>query len=107
MKDDNSEINTNAEMEYRRADSIIISITIRGRRLVPGIRDTTRIRMTIITVDSTVVTTDRMYELIDIALNRLLGMSCGVTSRANMVIPRAESIYHFTHPQEALHTYRS
>jgi hypothetical protein len=54
---------TNAEMAYRAADSTIISIAIRGRRLVPGMRDTIRIRITIMAVDSTVVAMDSENEL--------------------------------------------
>ena len=75
---------TNAEMEYRMADSTMISIAIRGWRVVPGIRDTIKIRMTIITVDSTVVTMDNENELSSTML-------CGsrVTLRPNIVIPRA------------------
>jgi hypothetical protein len=87
---------TNAEIEYRRADSTIISIATRGWRLAPGVPslcDTIRIRMTIITVDSTVVTTDSEYELRNTGREMLGGITCGVTSKPNVVIPRPESVY--------------
>jgi hypothetical protein len=99
---------TNAEMEYRAADSTIISTASRGLRLAPGIRDTVRTRKAIITVDSTVVTTDNVYELSSIALQMLSGMLCGITQRPNNVIPRAEGVYpKLICPQELLHTYRT
>jgi hypothetical protein len=62
--DDIIAVYANAEIEYRMADSIIISIATRGWRLAPGIRDTHRIWITIIKVDSTVVATDIVYALI-------------------------------------------
>jgi hypothetical protein len=67
---------TNAEMEYRAADSMMISIAFRGWWLAPGIRDTIRIRMTIITVDSTVVTTESEIELICTEFAMLGGIGC-------------------------------
>ena len=79
-------------MEYRAADSTIISIAIRGWQLAPGIRDTITIRMTIITVDSTVVATDSEYELIWTGMAMLFGINCGVTSKPNPVIPRAKTV---------------
>jgi hypothetical protein len=56
------EMYNKAKMEYRAADSTIISIAIRDRRLAPGIHDTFRNWMTIPTVDSTVVAIDSEYE---------------------------------------------
>jgi hypothetical protein len=93
-------------MQYKAADSTIISIAICGWRLAPGIRDTIKIRMTIITVDSTVVTRDSEYELTVTAVAMLLSISCGETSKANSVIPRAGSVYQLIHIKEPSHTYR-
>ena len=50
-------------------------------------------------VDSTVVTMDSEYELICTAQKRLVGITCGVTPKANIVIPRAESVYQLICPQ--------
>jgi hypothetical protein len=99
----NIEVYTNAEMEYRAADSTIISIAICGWRLAPGICDTIRIRMTIITVDSTVVATDNEYELSCTGLTMLSGIICGEIPKPNNVIPRAEnaSIHSLICPQES------
>jgi hypothetical protein len=41
-------------------------------------------------VDNTVVATDSEYELRYTGMIMLLGVGCGVTSRPNIVIPRAE-----------------
>ena len=61
--------------------------------------------MTIITVDSTVVTTESESELMVTALPMLTGIICEVTSKPTLVIPRAESVDQFICPQEVLHTY--
>jgi hypothetical protein len=96
---------TNAEMEYRAADSTMISIAICGLQLAPGICETIRIRMTIITVDKIFVITDSIYELINTAFPRLSEITCGVTAKPNSVIPRAESIQELIHSREPSHTY--
>jgi hypothetical protein len=83
---------TSPEIEYSIADSTRISITIHGSRLAPSIRDTIIIRMTIITVNSTVVATDSAYELSVTGLKVVYGIGSGVTSRPNSVIPRAENV---------------
>jgi hypothetical protein len=83
---------TNAEMEYRAADSRIISIAVRGWRLVPGIRDTIRIRKMIIAVHIMAVTRDRDNELTSTAWASLSGIKCGTTAKPKIVIPRAEII---------------
>jgi hypothetical protein len=106
VEDDRVKMYINAEMEYRAADSIIISIAIRGRWLVPGIRDTVRIRMTISTVHSTVVATDSEYELSSTGRPMLSGITCPETSKPNIVIPRAESVYQLITPEESSPTYR-
>jgi hypothetical protein len=94
---------TNAEMEYRRADSMTISIAIHGLRLAPGMRDTTRIRMTISTDDSTVVTTDSVYALSGIAFQMLAGKTCELILKPKNVIPVAKTVYQTICPPRADH----
>jgi hypothetical protein len=48
-----------AEIVYRAADSVMISATKRGCFEVPGIRDTRRIRVTMIMVERVVALTDK------------------------------------------------
>jgi hypothetical protein len=59
----------------------------------PGICDTTRIRMTIITVDSTVVATESEYALSCTGMEMVSGINCGETSKPNNVIPRTNNVY--------------
>ena len=54
----------NADMEYRAADSVMISAAKRGCFEAPGIRDTRRIRMTMILVETLVVATDNAIQAI-------------------------------------------
>jgi hypothetical protein len=97
---------TNAEMEYRTADSTIISIAILDGQLTPSICEFIRIWMIIIAVDSMVVVMDNEYELSCTALTMLSGIICGETLKPNNVIPRAENIYQFLCSHElSSHTY--
>ena len=50
---------TNAEIEYKAADSVMISAAKWGCFEAPGIQDTRRIRVTMIMVESVVVPTDK------------------------------------------------
>jgi hypothetical protein len=107
VSDDRIEAYTNAEIEYRAADSTIISVAVRCWKLAPGIRDIFRIRMTMINVDSTVVATDSEYELSCTGMAMLLGINCGVTKKSNPVIPKATSTYQLMYPDEPSRTYRA
>jgi hypothetical protein len=62
--------------------------------------------VTIIVVDSTVVATESEYELSSTGMAILFGIKCGVTSKPNCVIPRAEGVYQPICSQEASHTYK-
>jgi hypothetical protein len=59
-----------------------------------------------ITVDSIVVVRDSEIALRYTGMPILAGISCGVTSSANSVIPRPKSTYQPSYPWEPLHTYR-
>jgi hypothetical protein len=58
------EMYINAEMEYRAADSVIISAAERSCFEVPGIRDTRTMRITMMIVQRVVVPTDNAIDVI-------------------------------------------
>jgi hypothetical protein len=58
----------NADMEYKTADSMIISAAKRGCFDAPGIRDIRRIRVIMIIVEAVVVATDNAIQEIRRAL---------------------------------------
>jgi hypothetical protein len=66
-----------AEIVYRAADSVIISAARRGCFEAPGIRDTRRIRVIMIMVESVVVPTDKAYVVTCTALLMLSGIQAG------------------------------
>jgi hypothetical protein len=80
-----------AEIVYRAADSVIISAAKRGFLEAPGIRDTRRIRVTIMMVESVVVPTDKAYVVTCTALPMVIGIQAGHTTMAKEVMPVAES----------------
>jgi hypothetical protein len=80
-----------AEIVYRAADSVIISAAKRGCFEAPGIRDTWRIRVTMIMVDSVVVPTDKVYVVDCTALPMLTGIQAGYTWMAKYAIPVTKS----------------
>jgi hypothetical protein len=73
---------TRAEMEYKAADSTIISMALRGWGVVPGMRDITNIRATMRRVQSTVVPTESETALIFTGTLMAL-KSCGIKSSTN------------------------
>ena len=77
-------------MVYRTADSVINSAAKGGFFEAPGIRDTSRIRVTMIMVESVVVLTDKVYVVTDIALTRLFEIQAGYTAMINNAMPVAE-----------------
>ena len=80
-----------AEIVYRTADSVIISAAKRGCFEAPGIRDTRRIRVTMMMVESVVVLTDRTYVVTSTALQILDGIQAGYTTRAKKAMPVTKS----------------
>jgi hypothetical protein len=80
-----------AEIVYRAADSVIISAAKRGCFEAPGIRDTRRIRVTMIMVENVVVPTDKAYVVTCTALMMLPGIEAGHTVMTNNAIPVAKS----------------
>ena len=81
----------NADMEYKAADSVMISAAKRGCFEAPGIRDTRRIWVTMIMVETVVVVTDNITEEIRRALITCGGNQTGDTARAKIEIPVTES----------------
>ena len=78
-------------MVYRTADSVMISAAKRGCFEVPGIRDTRRIRRTMIMVESVVVLTDKAYVVTCTAVPMFDGIHAGHTWMAKNANPVAES----------------
>ena len=78
-----------AEMVYRTADSVIISAARWGCLEAPGIRDTKRIRVTMIMVESVVVPTDKAYVVTSTAVPIFNGNQTGTTRRTKNAIPVA------------------
>jgi hypothetical protein len=76
---------------YRAADSVIISAAKRGFFEAPGIRDTRRIRITMIMVESVVVPTDKVYVVTSTALLMPTGNQAGYTWRTKYAMPVAKS----------------
>ena len=80
-------INMRAETVYRLADSVIISAAKRGCVEAPGIRDTKRIRVTMIIVESVVVLTDKVYVVTCISVERFTGTLTGATFTTKSPMP--------------------
>jgi hypothetical protein len=85
-----NDINPKAAIEYNAADSTIISSTVRGWLLMPAMWETLRIRPEMISVDRTVVATEREYVVVSIEKYTLSGKKVGETSIPNIVIPTAD-----------------
>jgi hypothetical protein len=75
---------------YRAADSVIISAARRGFCEAPGIRDTRRIRVTMIIVESVVVPTDKAYVVTSTELPMLTGIQVGYTWMTKYAMPVAK-----------------
>jgi hypothetical protein len=81
----------NADMEYKAADSVIISAAMRGCFDAPGIWDTRRIWVTMIIAEAVVVATDRaMQEIITSAFSIWPGAWTWHTALEKYAIPVAE-----------------
>jgi hypothetical protein len=80
-----------AEMVYRAADSVIISAAKGGFFEAPGIRDTRRIRVTMIMVERVVVPTDKAYVVTLTILPTFPGIQAGYSSMTTNAMPVAES----------------
>jgi hypothetical protein len=80
-----------AEIVYRAADSVIISADKRGFFEAPCIRDTRRIRVTMIRVESVVVPTDKAYVVTFTAVQIFCGIKAGHTMKAKYAMPVAKS----------------
>jgi hypothetical protein len=85
-----SETYINADMEYRAADSMMISAAKRGCFEAPGIRDTRRIRVTMITVETVVVPTDNVIHKISTSSMICCGIQTGITTMTKHAMPAAE-----------------
>jgi hypothetical protein len=85
-----------ADIVYRAADSVIISAAKRGCFEASGIRDTRRIRVTMIMVESVVVPTDKAYVVTCTALPMLTEIQPGYTWRAKFAMPVAKSAHQET-----------
>jgi hypothetical protein len=85
------EMYINADAEYKAADSMMISAAKRGPFDVPGIRETRRIRVTIMMVEAVVVPTDNAMEAIRRGLLICSGIQTGQINRAKYAMPAAEN----------------
>ena len=81
----------NADIEYKAADSVMISAAKRGCFEAPGIRDTKRIRVTMMMVETVVVATDNAIPEIWTALAMCGGIQTGHTEMTKYAMPVAES----------------
>jgi hypothetical protein len=80
----------NADMEYKAADSMMISAAKWSCFEAPGIRDTRTIRVTMIMVETVVVPTDNAIQEISTPSGICVGIQAGYTESANCVRPAAE-----------------
>jgi hypothetical protein len=78
-------------MVYKAADSMMISAAKRGCLVAPGIRDTRRIRVTMMTVETVVVVTDNAIQEMRTAREICGGTQMGHIASAKFAMPVAES----------------
>jgi hypothetical protein len=86
----NREMYINADMESKAADSVMISAAKRGCFEAPGMRDTRRIRVTMIMVEKDVVVTDNAIQEICTALLICGGIQTGHMAITKCARPAAE-----------------